>query len=260
MRMIIAPAKRLRTDADGLSPAGVPALLHRTRRLLEALRAMDLPALQRLLACSADIARLNYERFQSMNLDRADTPAILAYDGIQYQYMAPQVFDRSCLDYVQAHLRILSGFYGVLRPLDAVVPYRLEMQAKLALDGCRNLYQFWGDSLAQRVTEGDNALLNLASEEYAKAVRRHLPNGVRWIDCIFGELEESSVREKGVYVKMARGEAVRFLAENQLQSPDDLRAFDRLGFSWSKAHSDENRFVFLMRGRKHEIPESESAP
>ena len=83
---------------------------------------------------------------------------------------------------------------------------------------------------------------------------------MRWIDCIFGELEESSVREKGVYVKMARGEAVRFLAENQLQSPDDLRAFDRLGFSWSKAHSDENRFVFLMRGRKHEIPESESAP
>lgn len=252
MRIIISPAKRMRTDADGLSSAGVPALLNRTRRLLDALRAMDLPALQRLLACNGDIARLNYDRFQTMNLDCADTPALLAYDGIQYQYMAPQVFEQDFLDYVQQRLCILSGFYGVLRPLDGVVPYRLEMQARLAVDGFCNLYQFWGDSLAELVTAGDGAVLNLASEEYAKAVRRHMPANVRWIDCVFGEMDGGKIREKGVYVKMARGEAVRFLAENAIDSPDDLRAFDRLGFHWDKALSEKNRLVFLMDKHKRD--------
>lgn len=250
MRIIIAPAKRMRTDADGLTPAGAPVFLDRTRRLLEALRAMDPPALQKLLACSEDIARLNFDRYQTMDLSRAVTPALVAYDGIQYQYMAPQVFEQSYFDYVQPRLRILSGFYGTLRPLDGVVPYRLEMQAKLALDGHKNLYQFWGDSLARQVCEGEDAVLNLASEEYAKAVRRHLPKGVRFIDCIFGELENGKIREKGVYVKMARGEAVRFLAENSIDRPDDLRAFDRLGFAWNRDLSSENRLVFLMERKK----------
>lgn len=252
MKIIISPAKRMRTDADGLSPAGAPALLDRTRRLLQILREMTLPELQKLLACNEDIALLNFDRYREMNLDRAFTPALLAYDGIQYQYMAPQVFEQEYIDYVQARLRILSGFYGVLRPLDAVVPYRLEMQAKLSADGCRNLYQYWGEILAQNILENDAVILNLASEEYAKAVRKHLPAGVRWIDCTFGEMDGGRIREKGVYVKMARGEAVRFLAENAIENPDDLRAFDRLGFSWSKEHSAPDHPVFLMNKSKAE--------
>lgn len=252
MRIIISPAKRMRMDADGLLPAGAPVFLDRTRRLLEVLRAMDLSALQKLLACNEDIARLNYDRYQTMSLDRAVTPALVAYDGIQYQYMSPQVFEQAYFDYVQPRLRILSGFYGILRPLDGVVPYRLEMQAKLALDGHKNLYQFWSDSLAQQICRDENTVLNLASEEYAKAVRRHLPQSVRFIDCIFGELENGKIREKGVYVKMARGEAVRFLAENAIDSPDDLRAFDRLGFAWNRELSGENRLVFLMDRKKQQ--------
>lgn len=252
MRIIISPAKRMRTDADGLLPAGAPVFLDRTHRLLETLRFMELPALQKLLACNEEIARLNYDRYQTMDLDRAITPALVAYDGIQYQYMAPQVFEQTYFDYVQPRLRILSGFYGVLRPLDGVVPYRLEMQAKLAVDGCRNLYQFWGDSLAQNVCQGEATVLNLASEEYAKAVRRYLPKNVRFVDCVFGELESGKIREKGVYVKMARGEAVRFLAENAIDHIDDLRAFDRLGFAWNRELSSENRLVFLMDRKKQQ--------
>lgn len=246
MRIIISPAKRMRTDADGLLPAGAPVFLDRTRQLLEALRSMPLPELQKLLACNEEIAKLNYDRYQHMDLDHASTPALIAYDGIQYQYMAPQVFEQSYFDYVQEHLRILSGFYGVLKPLDCVVPYRLEMQAKLALDGYKNLYQFWGSSLSDEVCSGEDTVLNLASEEYAKAVRRHLPKSVRIIDCIFGEMDNGKIREKGVYVKMARGEAVRFLAENSIDTLDDLRAFDRLDFAWSREHSTEHKLVFLM--------------
>lgn len=252
MRIIISPAKRMRTDSDGLLPAGAPAFLDRTRRLLNMLRSMDLPALQKLLACNEEIARLNYDQYQTMDLDRAATPALISYDGIQYQYMAPQVFEQAYFDYVQPRLRILSGFYGMLRPLDGVVPYRLEMQAKLALDGHKNLYQFWGDSIARQVCKNEDTVLNLASEEYAKAVRRHLPKSIRFVDCIFGEMENGKIREKGVYVKMARGEAVRFLAENTIDHIDDLRAFDRLGFVWNRKLSSENRLVFLMDRKKQQ--------
>lgn len=246
MRIIISPAKRMRTDPDGLAPISTPVFIDDVRRLLTVLRGMDFDSLKQLLGCNDDLVRRSQLEYQTMDLDRAGTPALIAYDGIQYQYMAPQVFEQHWLDYVQAHLRILSGLYGVLRPLDAVAPYRLEMQARLSIDGYRNLYQFWGNRLARETIGTDGVLLNLASEEYARAVRPHRLKGIRWIDCLFGEMEHGRFREKGVYVKMARGEAVRFLAENAVDQPDDLRAFNRLGFSWSAELSDSDRFVFLM--------------
>ena len=235
----------MRTDPDGLAPATVPAFIDDAQRLLTVLRGMDFASLKRLLGCNDDLVRRSQLEYQAMELRRADTPALIAYDGIQYQYMAPQAFEQRWLDYVQAHLRILSGLYGVLRPLDAVAPYRLEMQARLSIDGHRNLYQFWGDRLAREAIGADGVLLNLASEEYAKAVRPHCPKDVRWIDCMFGEMENGRFRVKGVYVKMARGEAVRFLAENGISRPADLRAFDRLGFTWSAELSERNCYVFL---------------
>ena len=154
MRLLISPAKKMREE-DFLAPAGEPLFLHRAGRLLEALRAMPYPELKKLLACSDVIARQNYQRYQAMDLARAFTPALLAYEGIQYQYMAPGLFTQPQFDYVKEHLRILSGFYGLLRPLDPVAPYRLEMQARLAVDGCKNLYQFWGDALARGAGAGD---------------------------------------------------------------------------------------------------------
>lgn len=250
MQIIISPAKRMRIDPDGLAPISKPIFIDDARRLLTALREMDFDNLKRLLGCNDGLVRRSQLEYQAMDPDHAVTPALIAYDGIQYQYMSPQVFEQRWLDYVQAHLWILSGLFGALRPLDAVAPYRLEMQARLNVDGHRNLYQFWGDRLAREVIGADDVLLNLASEEYAKAVRPHRPTGVRWIDCYFGEMENGRFREKGVYVKMARGEAVRFLAENAIDQPDDLRAFDRLGFSWSAKLSDRDRLVFL-KNKEH---------
>lgn len=246
MRIIISPAKRMRDDPDGLAPASVPVFVDDAQKLLSILRSMDFDNLKQLLACNDGLVLRSQQEYQALDPVHAHTPALIAFDGIQYQYMAPQVFERDCLNYVQARLRILSGLYGVLRPLDAVAPYRLEMQARLSAEGRQNLYQFWGDRLAREIFREDGTLLNLASEEYAKAVRPHRPKGARWVDCLFGEMVNGRFREKGVYVKMARGEAVRFLAENNIDCPDDLRAFDRLGFSWSAELSDGNRFVFLM--------------
>lgn len=117
------------------------------------------------------------------------------------------------------------------------------MQAKLKTDFCKNLYGFWGDDIYNEIK--DDLILNLASEEYAKAVRRYADNNTRFTDCIFGELINGKIIEKGVYVKMARGEMVRFMAENRVENIDEIKWFNRLGFIYSERLSDRDRFVFL---------------
>ena len=131
MRIIISPAKKMNRDTDTLAPTGIPEYLHRTSQLLRAMGELSFSEAKMLWKCNDKIAELNYDRIRDMDLERDLTPALLAYEGIQYQYMAPAVMEESQLDYLEEHLRILSGFYGILKPFDGVVPYRLEMQAKL---------------------------------------------------------------------------------------------------------------------------------
>ena len=159
--------------------------------------------------------------------------------------MAPGVMEAGQLEYLQEHLRILSGFYGLLRPFDGVTPYRLEMQAKLSVDGCRDLYQFWGDCLARQLASETNFVLNLASKEYSKAVEPHLPESICFLTCTFGEWKDGKVMEKGTQCKMARGQMVRWLAENNIRSQADLRDFDQLGYRFCEELSAESHFVFL---------------
>lgn len=244
MLAILSPAKRMKTE-DCLAPRTEPMFLARTEQLLGVLRGMTLPQLQTLLQCNDDIARRSWRQYQTMDLRAGRSPAVLSFDGIQYQYMAPGVFDDRCFDYIEHHVRILSGFYGLLRPFDGVTPYRLEMQARLRTDFCADLYDFWGDGPCRALLRETDTIVNLASGEYSRLIRRHLPKGARFVTCTFGEQQGGRVVEKGVYVKMARGEMVRFMAENHMQRPEELRSFDRLGFVFQPALSDESRLVFV---------------
>lgn len=146
MLFMISPAKKMVDAGDAFAWRDMPRFLSQTRELLDALRALSYDEAKALWKCSDALAELNYERVRDMDIDAgsACTPAVFSYEGIQYQNMAPQVMTEVQLDYLQEHLRILSGFYGVLRPFDAVVPYRLEMQAKLAVGEARDLYGYWG--------------------------------------------------------------------------------------------------------------------
>lgn len=244
MLAILSPAKRMKTE-DCLAPRTEPMFLARTEQLLGVLRGMTLPQLQTLLQCNDDIARRSWRQYQTMDLRAGLSPAVLSFDGIQYQYMAPGVFDDRCFDYIERHVRILSGFYGLLRPFDGVTPYRLEMQARLRTDFCTDLYDFWSDGPCRALLRETDTIVNLASGEYSRLIRRHLPKGARFVTCTFGEQQGGRVVEKGVYVKMARGEMVRFMAENHMQRPEELRSFDRLGFVFQPALSDESRLVFV---------------
>lgn len=141
MKIIISPAKKMVRQCDLLDIQGLPVFLERAEELLRKLRALSYEEAKKLWQCSDALAGLNYERLLSMDLLGQLTPAVLSYEGIQYQYMAPAVMEEGQLSYLQEHLRILSGFYGILKPMDGVTPYRLEMQAKLGEGG---LYSYWG--------------------------------------------------------------------------------------------------------------------
>lgn len=248
MRIIISPAKKMNVDTDSFA-VEAPQFLAETERLKEALQAMSGQELQALWKCNDAIAKLNVERLRNMELRRNLTPAILSYEGIQYQYMAPGVMETGQLAYLREHLRILSGFYGLLRPFDGVTPYRLEMQAKLSVDGAKDLYAFWGGRLAEQLAAETDCVLNLASKEYSRTVEPHLPLGIRFLTCTFGEWKDGKVIEKGTVCKMARGQMVRWLAENRIEKPDDIRAFSDLEYRFDSEVSGKDHFVFTKGGR-----------
>ena len=249
MRIIISPAKKMNIVDDVLPYHDLPQFLDRTESILEWLRALSMKEAQGLWGCSDKLAQLNYGRLQTMELRKRLSPAVLAYEGIQYKYMAPAVFEDVMLEYVQRSLRILSGFYGVLKPMDGVVPYRLEMQAKAAVGGSGDLYKFWGRSLYDEIIDESRTIINLASKEYSRCIEKYLVDGDTYITCIFGELEKGKVKQKGTYAKMARGEMVRFMAEKQVTEPEGLKGFDRLGYSFSEEFSTDTEYVFI-RGVK----------
>ena len=245
MRIIISPAKKMKVDTDSFPYRDLPVFLSNTEEIRGELQSMSYEELKELWKCNDQIAQLNVRRLQDMDLYNRLTPAVLAYEGIQYQYMAPGVFTDQEFGYIQEHLRILSGFYGILRPFDGVTPYRLEMQAKLRMGACKDLYAYWGDRLAQTLCAESNCILNLTSREYSICVSKYLPDTVRFITCVFGEENDGKVIEKGTMCKMARGEMVRFMAQYQIENPDQIKSFDRLNYRFDESRSDDSTYIFL---------------
>ena len=159
--------------------------------------------------------------------------------------MSPDSFSNSEFDYISNHLKILSGFYGILNPLDGIVPYRLEMQAKLAIESNKNLYSFWGDSIYKELIKDTTTILNLASKEYSKTIEKYLTEDIKFITCIFGSLVDSKIKVKATEAKMARGIMIRYLAENNITDIEKVKDFKELEFSYSNEYSTPTEFVFL---------------
>lgn len=244
MKVIISPAKKMRRE-DGIDYDGLPVFLEKTEVLMAYIQRLSYEEAKALWKCNDKIAALNIERFKYMSLTRHLSPAILSYEGLQYQHMAAEVFDSQQLTWAQEHLRILSGFYGVLKPLDGIVPYRLEMQARLSLLNYRTLYDFWGNAIYNEVIGHDKVIFNLASQEYSKCIVPYLKTGDVFITCIFAEEIDGKLRQKGTLAKMARGEMVRFLAENQVETPEDAKTFNQLGFAFDREKSTDTTYVFV---------------
>ena len=243
MQIIISPAKQMLADTDTFAPAGIPPFPDKTARIVEELQgierrqgARELQNLwnvsDRLLDASLDMLHRFQPIIRESDLTEPDataraSAALFTYRGLQYRHIAPTVLDRHALTWLNDHLWILSGLYGCVRPFHAVQPYRLEMGAKLAIDGARNLYGYWGDKLAHAVTARDRTVVNLASVEYAKAVLPHLDEDVTVVTCIFAEsIRNGKPRQVSGASKAARGTMVRWLAEQQADDAAVVERFD----------------------------------
>ena len=214
--------------------------------LLDEIRQKSYEEMKEIWKCNEKIANENFDRFKNMNLQGNLTPAIFSYQGIQYQYMAVNVMESSSLEYIRENLYILSGFFGILRTFDVVSPYRLEMQAKLEIGDCKNLYEFWGDKIYRKLFETGEVVINLASKEYSKIIESYLSKEDKFITCVFAEKKDGKIVQKATLAKMARGEMVNFLASNDIQNEEEIKKFDRLGFVFDKGLSNDNRYVFVL--------------
>ena len=228
---------------DDFLSSSNPVFLDKTTILMNWIKGLSKEEKKELWKCNDKLLELNIERFNDMDLYKCLTPAIYSYEGIQYQYMAPHVMEYDSLEYINKNLRILSAFYGLLSPMDGVVPYRLEMQAKLK--GHEDLYTFWGDDIYKELTKEDNVILNLASKEYSKSIEPYLKDTDTFITCIFGEEQSGKVVQKGTFAKMARGEMVSYLASINAKSPMDAKGFNRLDFTYRDDLSNDKEYVFI---------------
>lgn len=246
MQIIIAPARKMTTDTDSLPVHQLPQFLPQTRQILQAMRQLSYSEARHLWwNCSEKIARPNYHWLFAMDLEKQLTPALLAFTGLQYQYMGAGVFTDDQLSYLNRHLRILSGFYGLLRPDDGIVHYRLGMGDRLQVGVARNLYQFWGARLAQQLKRENSLVLNLASNEYAKAITAYPQEGLQVVTCRFGRIKERRFRQMTTRAKMARGRMVRFLAEQQADSIETVKQFHELHFHYHQELSTPTCLTFV---------------
>ena len=244
MKIILSPTKKMITDTDSIAPVGLPELLDKTTEILSWLQGKSKEELKAIWKCNDKIAGQNFHRLEYMDLYHMLTPAVLSYEGIAFQYMAPSVFEDRQFEYIQDRLRILSAFYGVLKPMDGVTPYRLEMQAKVGIGDAKNLYEYWGELLYRSVIDDSRIIINLASKEYSKCIEKYLTSQDRYITIVFCELSGDKLVTKGTYAKMARGEMVRFIAENNIENPVEIQKFDRLGYLFRSDLSSDSEYVF----------------
>lgn len=247
MKIIISPTKKMVIETDSFLAESHPLYLKEAKDILQKLKSLSYEDAKQLWKCNDRIAMENFERLKGIQLDQQLSPAVMSYKGLQFQYMVPDLFTDEQLSYVKENLRILSGFYGILRPFDGISPYRLEMQAALPIQNHKNLYQFWGQKLYDALAFDEGPVINLASKEYTKAITPYLKAGDQLIEIVFANLIDGKLKIKATPAKMARGQMVRFMAEKQVTQLDDLKYFDHPHYSFSKEHSNDTQLVFLYQ-------------
>ncbi|MDE0944545.1 MAG: peroxide stress protein YaaA [Alphaproteobacteria bacterium] len=251
MLAVISPAKKLNFERTAVTRSSQPDFLAQADKLAKSARRLTRSKLAATMKLSASLADLNYLRFQAFS----DSPprdhtkqAALAFNGDTYIGLDAPSWDADDLDYAQDHLRILSGLYGLLRPLDLMQPYRLEMGARFSPPRRKDLYDFWGDQITDALSDvlsghDEKTVINLASNEYFKSVRPAKLQG-RIITPAFRDERDGESRIIGFFAKQARGMMARYIVQNRISNPDDLKDFELGGYQYRPAQSNGDAWVF----------------
>ncbi len=247
MIAILSPAKKLNeklTFPENLNFTE-PVFKEKAERLIALLRKLGPEEIAKLMGISEKLSRLNYERFRQWSTEGTH-PAVFLYAGDTYRGLDIQSFPHDRWDALQNKVRIISGLYGILRPLDLIMPYRLEMKTPLKVNGHNDLKAYWKQDITEFLNKElqGKPLVNLASKEYAEAVdQKHL--NAPFIQVDFKENKDGKYRIIGLLAKRARGAMARWIAENNIENAEDLKLFDKGGYRFAPGMSDENHWVFV---------------
>lgn len=251
MIAIVSPAKTLDFETQYDHEYSLPKFQKEAIELIDVLKENTEPEIKELMSISDQLAQINVERYRQFTKKKDPAHArhaIFAFQGDVYQGLEADKFSKEELSYGQSHFRILSGLYGLIRPLDLIQPYRLEMGTKLLIGDSKNLYQFWGEKIANQLNkdlkqQGDNLLINLASKEYFKSVDRKTLKA-KVIEVDFKDFSNGKYKVVSFFAKKARGMMSKFIIKNQPTSVEELKAFDYDGYYFDAKDSTNETLAF----------------
>ncbi|HEX8568348.1 MAG TPA: peroxide stress protein YaaA [Caulobacteraceae bacterium] len=253
MLLVLSPAKTLDLEPVPNAPATRPQFTKETAELARVARKLTRGDLMELMSISPKLADLNWQRFREFDAKCAEggVQAAFAFAGDVYEGLRARELDLSALEFAQKHVRILSGLYGLLRPLDCIQPYRLEMGVSLPNKRGANLYDFWGDRISKTLNaeaEGhvDRTLVNLASHEYFGAVDRRALK-LPLLTCAFKDTKDGETRVLAFFAKKARGAMARFVVDERVDAAEGLKDFRGMGYRYSKSLSSPGEWVFTRK-------------
>ena len=246
MKIIISPAKKMKQYKTSKN-LSTPAFLNDAIYIGNFLKTLTKEEISKSFKIKGKLLDDTMNLINEFDVNKANSPALLTYDGIQYKYLDAKTLSDDELNYLNSKLSILSAIYGVLRPFDAITFYRLEMQAEFKNQEMPSMYSYWANKIHMYLYENNESILNLASLEYSKVLKTYLTKENILIDVYFYELENGKLVEKGVYAKMMRGLMVRYIAKNKIDSLEELKKFNELNYKYSKSESNETKLVFIKQ-------------
>lgn len=251
MIIILSPSKTLRPEKVNHPHPTLPVFSEKTQQLMKTLSKLSRTELKKLMKISDNLTELNYDRFRSFNTDLTvplGEPAIFTFQGDVFQGLKAEDWTQDDLKYAESRLFILSGLYGLLKPSTLVQPYRLEMGTALKTNKAKNLYEFWGSDLTDRINQAlthqkNNTLVNLASQEYSKAIRMDSVEG-KILNINFREWRNEKWTFISFNAKKARGTMARFIIRERIEDLEDLKGFNLDGYAFSEELSSEQELFF----------------
>ncbi|MEZ5690410.1 MAG: peroxide stress protein YaaA [Rickettsiales bacterium] len=253
MILLLSPSKTINNiELDKVNIATyIPEFITKSEQLIKILRKKPTDDLVNLMSISNKLAILNknrYENFTTPFTKKNSHPAILSFQGDVYEGIEVKKYQKKDFEFAQKHLRIISGLYGLLKPLDLIQPYRLEMGTKLKNESGKDLYEFWNDSITEAInfelkSHKEKTIINLASQEYFKAIKPQLLAG-KLVNIVFKERQGKELKIIGLFAKRARGKMANFIIRNHLEKPEELLRFNDDGYKFSDRLSDEHNYVF----------------
>ena len=245
MIVFISPAKGF--NETEVKPASLPVLIDKSKIIMDELKKFSEEDIKKSMKVNDKIAALNKERFSDFKFDKNGIPAIYTYSGIQYKNIDAQSFTEEDIEFAEEHLRILSGLYGVLKPMDSIYPYRLDLLTKISVEGTKNLYEFWKDDIYRELSKNeDEIIVNLASDEYSKSVKKYADKE-KYISCTFKVDKGGKLKVESTASKTARGKMVNYIIKNRINEPELLKEFKEDGYVFREDLSSEYEYVFVVK-------------